>query len=303
MIQVLKFRVRDFLDHLERIGKQQASESYYYKFRILANHIGVDIEELSHEQISPLVLAECTSKLEPSTANTLIAAVRSYLKFLKKGAVSDEDYYKYARLYDRLTEVSYRKIPRVITRKGIGLSNLKLCLEEIDYDEHLFASTMVHYYLGSRPVELAYEFEEGRINLKEERKIAERKIDFEQKLIAIITAKTEDERIIPIDNRMVPYFEVWYENLGKVLRCERPREWLTRRLRNKTPIKITAKTARQTLETQMRRRWDQWIVDYWIGHTTKIPDIYTDFVEAIEDIRAEYMPNHYLFDELFMEYF
>jgi len=42
----------------------------------------------------------------------------------------------------------------------------------------------------------------------------------------------------------------------------------------------------------------QFYIDYWIGHTTTIPDIYTDFIEAIEDIKKSFAPQNYVFDYL-----
>ena len=298
-------RIGDFLDYLRKIGKLQTAETYYYRFKLLAQHVGVCAEELSYEHITPLTLQTCAARLKPRHANVLIAATRSYFKFLVKSAGSEEEHRRFVYLYHRICDVPYFDVKRVIRRKGLSPEKLKQVLEAIEDDYYLLASTLIHFYLGCRPAELAQPFEAKTIDF-ENRSEPERIIDFDNKLISIITAKTGDERVVPIDDRMIPHFEVWYEGLERVLRWERPREWLTKTLgrRRNVPFRITAKTARQTFETQMRMRVEkQWAINYWLGHSTEIPDVYTDFVEAIEDLRNILVPRHYLFEELFSEYF
>ena len=301
-------KVPNFLDHLLKVGKSKSAETYYYQLKLYAKHLGVKLEELDYTKIDPLTLSECMAKLDsPNSANTLLAAVKSYAKYLKKTAKNREEYNDFSWFYDSIAEVEYRPIPRIPTvEKGIEPKHLVQLFNIVyeDGDYHLLSSLVTNFYLGNRPVELAHEFRVEPITFKEEKAV--RKIDFENKLISIITAKSKGSmRIIPIDDRVLPFFKVWYENLDKVLRVERPREWLTRRVRKykKYGFNITAKTARQTFETEMRSRMDQWKVNYILGHAGSTPDIYTGWKKIInEDLRKELAEKHYLFDDVFDEF-
>jgi len=299
-------KVVSFLNHLVKVGKLKSAETYYYQFKLYSKHLGINLEEVDYTTITPLSLSECMAQMNPNSANTLLAAVKSYARYLKKTAKNREEYNDFSWFYDSLAEVDYRTIPRLPTGdKGIQPHRLAELLHVVwEKDEHLLSAIVVHFWLGCRPVELAHEFKEEEVTFDE--KQAVRKIDFDNKLISIITAKTGGSmRIVPIDDRVLPFFRVWYDNLDRVLSVRRPREWLTKKVRRfrKDGFKVTAKTARQTFETEMRGRMDQWKVNYVLGHATTIPDIYTGWEKIINvDLRKELSEKHYLFDDVFDEF-
>ncbi|MHC1624792.1 MAG: hypothetical protein ACXQS2_02190 [Methermicoccaceae archaeon] len=302
-----KYLVKSFITYMDRIGKRQASKLYYYLLKNYAEHINVAFEELNFNHMDNASLEMFVSTLAPRTANAFVSAVKSYFTYLKKTSITDDDYYLFSRMADKLS-VKCKKIPRVITKKALSDMELEMLFDFLKYDkdEFLYASTVFHFYLGARPVELAQKFREGEIDFSGNQ--AERIVDFDNKLISIITAKTGDQRIIPLDDRIIPFVEIWFSGHEEIAEQTRGREWLTNHLRTKCKylgFKVTAKTARRTFETKMRlkpinnlRADKQFYIDYWIGHTTSIPDIYTDFTEAIEDIKRSFAPHNYVFDYL-----
>ena len=301
-VEKKKRKISGFLDHLLKTDKVKSAETYYYQLKILASYLDMELEELDYNSITPVSLSECMAGMNPNSANTLLAAVRSYARYLKKTATNRREYNDFSWFYDSISEIEYRTIPKIALRKGIKLEKLAELLE-ILRDEHLLSATVVHFYLGARPVELAQEFVEGEITLEEVD--AKRKIDFKNRLISIVTAKTHGSmRIAPIDERVLPFFRIWYEELDKVLELGRPREWFTSSLRKfrRIGFRITAKTARQTFETEMRGRMDQWKVNYILGHATTTPDIYTGWEKIIKDLGKELSEKHYLFDGVFEKF-
>jgi len=302
-----KYLVKSFINYMDRIGKRQAAKLYYFLLKRFAESINVKFEELNFNHMDNASLEMFVSTLVPRTANAFVSSVKSYFTYLKKTSITDDDYYMFSRMADKLAVKSV-KVPRIITKKALSDLELEMLLDFLKYDkdEFLYATAVFHFYLGARPVELAQKFREGEIDFESNH--PERVIDFDNKLISIITAKTGDQRIIPLDDRIIPYAEIWYEGHEKIAEQARGREWLTNHLRTKSKylgFKVTAKTARRTFETKMRlkpinnlRADKQFYIDYWIGHTTTIPDIYTDFIEAIEDIKKSFAPQNYVFDYL-----
>ena len=286
-------KVVDFLDHLERKNKLKARRLYYFMFKKFAEFVGVRLEELSWKHMVPVKVEECMANLTPRTANSLLAAVRSYARYLKGITLESQEFTK---LYDQISEnVDWVEVPQSVEIKSPTLEELEEILDSID-DDYIYAFAVVIFYLGCRPVEISQKFQSKFLNLrKRDCKTGERVIDFDQKLIAIITAKTKYERVIPIDDRVLPYFETWFEGLDRVLECQRPEEWFTRMMRNRG-FNITAKTARIMFETEMRMRTNkQPYINYWIGHKKEIEDIYTDFAKSLPKIKEEIMLKHYIY--------
>ena len=292
-------KVVDFLDHLERKNKLKARRLYYFMFRKFAEFVGVRLEELSWKHMVPIKIEECMANLAPRSANALLSAVRSYAKYLKGSTLDPEQYNRFLMFYDQIDEnVEWAKVPEIVEIKSPSLEELEEILELID-DDYIYAFAVVIFYLGARPIEISQKFEEKTLDLRNrDYRKGERAIDFDQKLIAIITAKTGVERVIPIDGRVLPYFEAWFDGLNDVLECKRPEEWFTRMMRNRG-LPITAKTARIFFETEMRMRTNkQAYINYWIGHKKEVSDIYTDFARSFPKIKEEIIGKHYIFEIL-----
>jgi hypothetical protein len=53
--------------------------------------------------------------------------------------------------------------------------------------------------------------------------------------------------------------------------------------------------ARKTFQTAMRlQKVDEWKIDYLLGHTGRIPGIYTDWTMMVEDMREVMDGGHYI---------
>lgn len=290
----------DYVEHLNNAGKSAAAETYYYVMKGYAARKGKGVEELTWEDFKPTDVREHMARLSPRTANTLLAAARGFLRYLKEDALDIEEYNRYAMMYDRLGQIEPKKIPKSLYKKSLNIQQLREILN--DLTGYLYDATVVIFYLGSRPVELSYEFRQGEIDLEkltDRNREPERIVDFDNRLIAIITAKTKAERIIPIDERVLPHFERFFEGHDEILSYFRPREWFTRRLASVKGIHITAKTARYTLTTLMSERVpNELFVKYWVGHTTDITDVYRDYIELLDDLKREFVPKHYIFEVL-----
>jgi site-specific recombinase XerD len=228
--------------------------------------------------------------LSPRTASTFLASVKSYFNYLREGATSIDEYTKFSMLYDKIKSIKPPKIPKTLYKKSLTISEL----DELIYETSglLRSAVIVHFFLGSRPIELSYPFAEEEINLERKKgKELKRVIDFDNQLISIITAKTKSERIIPISDVVLPYFEDFFYNHDQVLNFYRPRYWLTSKLRR---FGIGAKTARQTFVTLMTGKSEDTLIKYWVGHTFDVTSIYRDYLTLMDELKSEIVMKHFI---------
>lgn len=300
--------VLDFLGHLESSGKTTASTNYYYAFKKYAADQGKQqIDGLKPGDFKPARLKEHMAKLSSySSKNMILSAVKGYLQYLKEDAVDDFNrYMSYSMMYDSIKTISAKR-RRNFGSNSITVKELRHILDSVwgedDYHRFLHSAVVCIFFLGARPVELSQPFVEKTMDSEYFRRMQkpgftpERVIDYDNKLIQIITAKTNDPRIIPIPEKLIPYFREFFWQHDRILEYCRPREWITNHLR-KVDIYVTAKTARYTLETLMKERVEkQHLIDMWLGHTTKISDIYTNYIYLIRDLKRSFLSKHYIFE-------
>jgi len=256
-------------------------------------------EDLSENDFIPAKIEEYIQQLSPRTANVFLSACRSYVKFRRFNFVPDDvmEFLKEEQLYRAVYSISYAETPMVDAR-AIEIQSLRKLLEAID-DPMLEAGVILHAYTGARPVELARPYEFLSIDLNN---IGYRyAVDMEKRIMEIITAKTKRRklrRLIPFPKSMKKYVEYWFEHIDTVTKYERPREWLTKKLikyRKLVGFRISAKTFRRTVETYFRQAgFEQWFINYWLGHTHKIPDIYSDWAKLIEFAKKKVEKGHYM---------
>lgn len=222
---------------------------------------------------------------KPGTANVFLAAIREYVKFRVQSAVTDEDFIREDRKYHSLQMIKYRKVPRRIKRESLSLDELETLLELTSEDEAVHAGVVTSFYFGWRPIE-------GTVKLRSA------EIDWKNRFIKIETAKAGHERLLPWHDAITSYLKTWYKVTEKIAKLKYPEEWLTKQLKKYSKffdIPITAKTGRKTFETMFKKaRVEQWMIDFLMGHTVKVPDRYSDWIELLEDLRIVMEEQHYL---------
>lgn len=222
---------------------------------------------------------------KPGTANVFLAGIREYAKFRVQNA-SDEDFIREDRRYHALEMIKYRKVPRKIKKESLNLDEVETLLDVISEDEVLHAGVVTGFYFGWRPVE-------GTVNLRSA------EINWRRRYIKLETAKAGHERLLPWHDSITPYLKEWYESTKRISKMKRPEEWLTKRLKARCGrffnMPVTAKTFRKTFETHFRKTdVEQWMIDFLMGHTVKVPDRYSDWTELLEDLRYPMEEKHYL---------
>ncbi len=292
--------VSAFLEYLRRSGKINASETYRFVLNSYAKWLGKEkAEDLTVDDFMPAKVEEYMQKLSPRSANVFISACRSYVKFRRFNFVPNDimEFLKEEQFYRAVYSIRFAETPMVDAR-AIEIDSLKVLLKAID-DPMLRSGVILHAYTGARPIELARPYEFTTIDLNNVGyKYA---VDLENRIMEIITAKSKRRklrRLIPFPKSMKKYVKYWFENIDIVTNFERPREWLTKKLikyRKLVGFNLSAKTFRRTVETYFRQAgFEQWFINYWLGHTHKIPDIYSDWIKLIEFAKEKIEKGHYL---------
>lgn len=286
--------VPSFLKFLENHHKPaydlySASFKSYVKWLEHEKGLYKSTSDLTLEDLKPSWIDEFIKSIRnPYTANSYLYAFKSLFKFVQKEYVprNFEEFAYLSQYMKGIDSVKDREVPKYYSKESLTVDELSRLLEACEDDEDLFSATVVHFYFGARPVELAYDFAELDINLSNiydlVKEHGRRMVDFEKSMVCLPTAKSETRiRIIPIDP-IKDHFRRWL----KLVRSEienycRPRYWFTNHIKSvgkNIGIKVTAKTARKTFETHMSmQNVKQWQIDYWLGHSTTIPDKYRDF--------------------------
>ena len=292
--------VKAFLEYLGKSGKVSACETYRHVLNSYARWLGKSsAEDLELEDFMPLKLEEYMQELSPRTANVFVSACRSYMKFRRFNFVPSNvmEFLREEQFYRAVYNISYTETP-VVDARAIDIETLKKLLRIVE-DPMLKSGIILHAYTGARPIELARPYEIKHIDL--ENVGYGYVVDLKNCIMEIITAKTKRKRLrrlIPFPSSMKKYIVYWFENIDVVVNYERPREWLTKKLikyRKVVGFNISAKTFRRTVETYFRQAgFEQWFINYWLGHTHRIPDVYSDWVKLIKFAQRKIKKGHYL---------
>jgi len=293
-------RVTDFLEHLKKV-KPSAAELYYYQFRNYARWLDMQLESLTIDDLSFENVSYYLQTLNsPYTYNAFLAACRSFAKYVRfswRPRTLDEQFIKYD-FYDAIYSIPYKSIPESV-KSAITVDQLATLLEATKSKPLLYSATVVHFYTGARPVELARPFRFGTIDLNA-KKLPKCVVDLRQSVMTIETAKREDAvRLIPIDG-IERHVKVWFRNIDVVTRFCRPRMWYSVQIQpyaEELGFKVTAKTARRTFDTEMTMRGvEEWEIKYWMGHKGSITDEYRDFTKLVSKLRDDIVERHYIFE-------
>jgi site-specific recombinase XerD len=285
-LEVVRVSVEAFRDYYESIGRKNA-RTYYFLLKGFEKWLaqrGKSIDDFSPAD-AEMYMAEL-AKGSPRTANVFLAAVRRYAEWRTNLAVDDNEFVREQRRWMALKMIRPRKVAREIKKEALTEEELERLIEVTMFKYELFVATAVHFYFGWRPVEGA-------------KLIREARIDWGKDYMIIRTAKVGDERILPWAPMMRPIIKRWYEFANTYLaKLSRPEEWYTKAIKPvaaRIGLKVTARTARKTFETQMRARGvEQWAINFLLGHTTTIPDVYTDWGVLTEYLREIMVEKHYL---------
>ena len=280
--------VEAFVEHVKAQRGWRTAKPYYFtlkKFERYLHNRGKTIDEFTVPDVEAFM-----SELSPRTANVFLSAIRRYARWRAENAGTTEEFMLEQRRLMGLYNVRPVRVPRQIRKEALSIDELAKLLDAVREDPELYAATVVHFYFGWRPIEGTVHFMEAQIH-------------WDERYMILKTAKAKHERILPWAEEVDEYLRRWYRTVKRVVHYSFPEEFFTKRIKpvaeNVLGFRVTAKTARKTVETQFRKRGiEQWKIDAILGHTTKIPDIYSDWTELLEDLRVVMEKSHYLLEVL-----
>ena len=277
-----RMSVQDFIQTLEaRRGPKSVAKPYKYLLRRFEECLlskGKTIDSFTATDVELFM-----SQLPPSTANVFLNAVRQYARFRVNNA-TDENYVWEDRRYHSLQSIRPLRVPRKIKKEALTEEEVKMLLDLTSEDEPLHSGIVCLFYFGWRPVEATVKLREGTVNWKE-------------RYLKIETAKAKHERLLPWAEEITPYLRTWYEFV-KRMKHKYPEEWLTKHLKAYNGFfstNVTAKTARKTFETVMRKTGiPQWQISFLLGHRVDVSFVYTDWSQLLNQLRIVMEEKHYL---------
>jgi len=280
----MKVSIKDFTQYLLSQRDTDTARTYAHMLRKFEDYLATQGRTL--DDFTPLDVEMFMSTLAPATANVFLAAIRKYAKFRVSMALDMQEFYFESRRETAISNIKPRKITRKIRKQALTLDELRELIKLTRSNPEVYIATVFHYYFGMRPVEATVHFVEGDVKWRE-------------RYMIIRTAKTGHERILPWAEEMDSFVAEWYDIADRIVsRRRQPQEWYTKHLKpyaKAMGLVITAKTARKTFETQMRMQSiDQWKIDFLLGHATKVPDIYSDWTQLLEELRKVVETKHYM---------
>ena len=298
------FRVTEYLEYLEDV-KPFAAKAYFSLIKRYAEFIGKSVEDLTLFDFTKARVERLIKRIKnPHTANTLVKVCHGIASYVEDNYIDlpSEQYHKKESICKALKKIEYREVPEEARREALSEEKLEELLSVIS-DDLVYSATVVHFYFGARPVELSQPYVEARINFEDSRetvdKYGRRVVDWDQKLICIPVAKSELRyRILPVHDLVIPHLKLWMDNLEDISTYggRRGEEWFTKHIKpysKKIGFNVTARTARKTFETIMTKKGlNQWMINFWLGHKGKVPDIYKDKTMLMEDLKKEVWARH-----------
>lgn len=244
------------------------------------------------------VLVFMSTKNTPASANMVLSSVIAYMKF-RISRIDPENInliitetHRLARLRT-IKRKSNPKDMRAV--RSINTDSLEQLIRRVSgkrYPEELIPGIMCLFYFGMRPIEL-------------EEYMSNAKVNFEERWLEVPIAKRNGvKKWLPWCEEMTPYVFAWWLAVKKYESTPTKfnGEWLTRQLHtyvNHKPIggiEITARTARITFETQMRKLGiPLHYIKFILGHTTDaMSDVYTDLSMFEDELRDVMENKHYM---------
>ena len=278
-----------FAEHMHKKGKHTAAYLYAWALKKFENHLvaqGKDLSSFTVADVSEFI----NSFDNPHSANTFVKAVRAYLAYRVSTAPPESYIYEDQRYHSVRDLITYRKIPKRIQKISLRPEEVRELLDKVysrgEFRDGFYSGVVCLFYFGWRPGEAIANF-------------ANAEVRFKQRFMKIVTAKTQNERVMPWAKEVDSHVRTWHKEAKRIAeKYVRYREYITKNLRTcgkVARIRVTAKTARRTFQTQMRKAGvEEWMIDFLLGHATTIPDIYSDYLELLEDLREPMERRHYL---------
>ena len=291
--------VVNFLEHL-KTTKPPSYRLYSSAFKSFCEFSGLELENLNPFTIKPAEVHRFILGIRnPFTANSVIAAFRSYARFVEENYITHNvsEFFTIQQFCKAMKSLKYEEVPEFPKREAITFDQLVHLLNLIEErgKEDEYVGTVVHFYFGARPAELL-NVQLGRIDFSDVESLAyERRCvaDIGKCVIFIPTAKSRRRgRILPFDERMRGFIKLWANYYSDTYP-----NWLTMHLvkyKKELGFNICSRTARKTFETLMTPVAKQWAIDYWLGHKRRMPDIYRDYTLLLKDLKSEIVEQHYM---------
>jgi hypothetical protein len=289
-------RYTEYLAKCDRIPAAKTYRSVLRSFSSWLRTIKRDFDTFTTDEAE-----QYASKFSSAnTCNMFLGAIRNYMDFRARNIpYTDLNYVKETHRRDQLKGI--RNKPRRSKREKIALDaeEVKVLLDKIQaspgtkLNKVLLSGTLVHFWFGARPIELGYWLQTKGVKYPA-------KIDWKNNTMELWTAKVKFYRHLSWADALTPHLKLWYNTIPSFTD---PNEWLTRHLHkfNINGVHITAKTARKTLQTQMRVDGvNDVLIDSVLGHmshSSSIGDVYTDFTKfnpLIDDLMKN---KHYMLRE------
>lgn len=279
--------LQNYITFLNHRGKHSAAKLYGSLLSGFEKWLHTNYNRTIDQFTQNNVLIYMESYDNANTANAFLEAIKGYCNYhLGELNQGDPQFNTEMHRLAQIKNIPRRRVQRKIRKTALEPFEVARLLERLRQDQAddvFYAGTVVHFYFGARPIELA-------------KFIANAKINWNACEMIILTAKTHNERYLSWHPRLTPYLKTWYEHAPYPY----PSEWLTKRIHiyRAGDLVITAKVARKTVQTQMRLSGvDDFIIDAILGHesqTSAIGDVYTDQTLLIPKIREALGENHYM---------
>jgi len=272
-------------EFISTINHKKISKPYYYLLKNFEEYLISQGRTL--DNFTPSDVQIFMHKQPPSSSNVFLAAIRQFAEWKAQRAYSAEDYILESRRVLALRQMRPLRNPKKIVKTALNTYELDKLLNNVKVNIPLYIATMVFFYFGWRPSEATNNILDADIN-------------FDGRYMIIKTAKAGHDRIVPWSPRMDDYVKGWYLYVKNTLsNYKYPEEWYTKNIKplsKNIGFKITARSARKTFETQMRKLdIEQWKIDAILGHTNnKIRDVYTDWTQLLEELRDIMENKHYM---------
>ena len=285
-----------YISHLIKSDRKPAAKTY--KSVLFSFSTWLDLHGKTFDTFNTIDVEEYMSGLKNhNTANMFSGAIRGYMKFrVATLQFNDSTVMIETQRMNQLSLIKPRAIRSQREKVALTSDELKSLLELMGKktnsvkNQLVYAGTILHFYFGARPVELAQWLRTSGVEHPAQ-------IDWKKNEMQLWTAKVKHYRYLPWHESITPILKMWYTHLPL---DEPSAEWLTRHINKYTigGVHITAKTGRKTVQTQMRMHGvDDFLTDCILGHVSKssgIGDVYTDFSFFQGKLQEVMRDKHYI---------
>lgn len=296
MISMDTKEITRYITHLIKSDRKPAAKTYKSSLYIFSSWL--DSHGKTFDTFNTVDVEEYMSTFKNhNTANMFSAAIRGYMKFrVATLQFNDPTVMVETQRFNQLSLVKPRAIRAQREKVALTSDELKSLLDVMGKKSNtvknqlIYAGTILHFYFGARPVELAHWLRSSGVEHPAQ-------IDWKNNEMQLWTAKVKHYRYLPWHESITPILKMWHSHLPL---DPPPAEWMTRHINKYTigGVHITAKTGRKTVQTQMRLGGvDDFLTDCILGHVSKssaIGSIYTDFTmfqTKLQDVMRE---KHYM---------